>query len=412
MAQLQADLEEAKTAAEAAEGLRRQVEELEAQAEQDRDLMDTLSEQIKNLERESSDSNDLVSQLRKENKTLTAKLEDIESKYDSEVNSLAVKLETERTKADGLQSELNDMRKQAVKEREEKNSLEAHMAQLTSRVSELEKELASPPTSAQIPGTSTSHAAQAEEQPPSPAKGFNDRSAYRKYMFRTYYCVADKEDETIIKQPGQVDGQQFQIQNVKGCKVIVADHTGPVQVDDCEGCEIVIGPSNDSVFIRSCTDCVIAVAARQVRTRDCSNVVLFMYSGTDPIIETSTELQVAPWNVSYPGLREQFAAAGLVPEKNHWKHIFDFNKDDSSIPFPHWSELAEEDRQVWDLQEVEGDGVRENPVPADALAASDTAVGGEGGEDKSGWMSFDIKTTSQADVESKLAEQQGSDEGE
>jgi hypothetical protein len=36
--------------------------------------------------------------------------------------------------------------------------------------------------------------------------GFNDRAAYRRYMFETYYCFRNKSGEKLLKLPGQVDG--------------------------------------------------------------------------------------------------------------------------------------------------------------------------------------------------------------
>lgn len=45
---------------------------------------------------------------------------------------------------------------------------------------------------------------------------------------------------------------------------------------------------------------------------------------TQPSIESSTGMRFSPWNVSYPRLTEQFAAAGLDPLKNTWNRIYDF----------------------------------------------------------------------------------------
>lgn len=109
-----------------------------------------------------------------------------------------------------------------------------------------------------------------------------------------------------------------------------------IQVDELKRCKILIGPSCESVFIRDCEDCVITVACKQLRTRDCHRCTFFLYSKTDPVIETSSWLKFAPFNASYPGLTQQFRSANLPPDDDHWLKIFDFNKDDDKVPEPHW----------------------------------------------------------------------------
>ena len=44
-----------------------------------------------------------------------------------------------------------------------------------------------------------------------------------------------------------------------------------------------------------------------------------------------------PFNGAYPGLAQHFRKANLDPLHNHWKRVFDFSKDDMSLPNPHWS---------------------------------------------------------------------------
>ena len=46
-----------------------------------------------------------------------------------------------------------------------------------------------------------------------------------------------------------------------------------------------IAASAESVFVRDCSDCVFTLAAKQLRTRDCKNCKVFLYTQTEPIIE-------------------------------------------------------------------------------------------------------------------------------
>jgi hypothetical protein len=47
-----------------------------------------------------------------------------------------------------------------------------------------------------------------------------------------------------------------------------------------------------------------------------------------------------PFNAAYPKLDLHFKAANLPPEVNHWKKLFDFSKDDASMPQPHWQVIG------------------------------------------------------------------------
>ena len=62
-----------------------------------------------------------------------------------------------------------------------------------------------------------------------------------------------------------------------------------------------------------------------------------MYSPNDPIIESSTDLTFAPWNMKYDKLEEHSTAAKITGEfkddegtlmtkVNKWNQIFDFTK--------------------------------------------------------------------------------------
>lgn len=45
----------------------------------------------------------------------------------------------------------------------------------------------------------------------------------------------------------------------------------------------------------------------------------------DPVIEASSGLTFAPFNIGYPGLREQAIAANLDLSINRWELVFDFS---------------------------------------------------------------------------------------
>lgn len=155
--------------------------------------------------------------------------------------------------------------------------------------------------------------------------------------------------------------------------------------------------------------------SKQLRTRDCTNCTVNLYSKTDPIIEKSSGMVIAPFNLSYPGLDTHFKAAALDPACNHWRRIFDFSKDDTSLPEPHWkiadSASPEIVIQGSEFTPLAGGAVTGEPVnPAapflDAQAPEPPAAQGDG------MLTFDIRSTSQAAAQAALEAVEAVEEAE
>jgi hypothetical protein len=53
--------------------------------------------------------------------------------------------------------------------------------------------------------------------------------------------------QVCIKEPGQIDGQMFIIEDCEDCDIYVCDFTAQVQIDFCKNCRIFVGPSESSV---------------------------------------------------------------------------------------------------------------------------------------------------------------------
>ena len=153
---------------------------------------------------------------------------------------------------------------------------------------------------------------------------FEDRNEYRRHEFATQYTFKDKTGETLVRKPGEISGQPFNLENLTDCTVILADHSDQLQLDFLVNCRIFIGPSSESVFIRNCTNCQITIACKQFRTRECTDCVFSLFSQSDPIIEMSTGMAFSGFCGAYPELGAHFEAAGLIPDNNHWSAVFDF----------------------------------------------------------------------------------------
>ena len=84
------------------------------------------------------------------------------------------------------------------------------------------------------------------------------------------------------------------------------------------------GPCSGSVFLMDSTNCRVAVAAKQLRLRDCRDCSLHIFAPTSEsaVVETSKDLTFGCWQVAYPELGAQFAAAGWgASMTNHWAKV-------------------------------------------------------------------------------------------
>uniref|UniRef100_A0A0N4ZF63 C-CAP/cofactor C-like domain-containing protein n=1 Tax=Parastrongyloides trichosuri TaxID=131310 RepID=A0A0N4ZF63_PARTI len=147
------------------------------------------------------------------------------------------------------------------------------------------------------------------------------------------YIVRNLQNEFVHKKGGDIDGQQFVIENCHNCTIVENDFSGSVTIDDSQDCVIIIGPCKGSVFIRDCQRCQIFLACQQFRTRDCNDLSIFILCPTQPIIEQSTRIRFSPLSINYDGLENQLNLSGLSPFKNKWNKVHDFTPAERGTNF-------------------------------------------------------------------------------
>lgn len=52
-------------------------------------------------------------------------------------------------------------------------------------------------------------------------------------------CIArgtGRENESVVKKAGDIDGQPFDLEDLSHCEVVLADHSEQVQVDNLTDC--------------------------------------------------------------------------------------------------------------------------------------------------------------------------------
>lgn len=135
------------------------------------------------------------------------------------------------------------------------------------------------------------------------------------------FMVTNETNKVIRKQS---KGQQFLCEECFQCDITVNDKIAALTVDLCKKSNFLFGPVESSAFIRNCTDCVFVVACLQFRTRECKNCTFFLYSSTEPIIETSSNILIGCYNHTYEKLQADFEDCNLSVWNNKWSEVYDF----------------------------------------------------------------------------------------
>ena len=90
--------------------------------------------------------------------------------------------------------------------------------------------------------------------------------------------------KTFLKPPGSCLtrwpglGVAVEVECCADCHIYVLDPTERVQISECKNCRIVVGPCVGSLMLFDCTDCTVAIAASQVRLRDCFDCELRVFA--------------------------------------------------------------------------------------------------------------------------------------
>ena len=161
---------------------------------------------------------------------------------------------------------------------------------------------------------------------------------------REKYSIHDKENETIYRHYGDLNGADFKIFKNKNCEIYILDWSKGMFVDDCENCTIICGPIDGSIFIRKSKNCKVSLIARQVRFRESENIDIYTYCPSDPVVESCFNIFFAPFNAFFPHLTELFKKGGFNPEdKNHIDTPYDFTPSEVlGGGLPHYSHLSED----------------------------------------------------------------------
>jgi protein XRP2 len=138
-------------------------------------------------------------------------------------------------------------------------------------------------------------------------------------------------DAELRRSPGDIGGNEFAVDELTNCKVIVTDVCDSMIIDRCVNCDLILSAVRGSIFARDCQNSRFEMVCGQFRCRDCTNCDFFMHTKTGPVVESSRDLRIGCSTLYYPELAAQMQEAGLDPAINCWSDVHDFTPGEGNF---------------------------------------------------------------------------------
>lgn len=158
------------------------------------------------------------------------------------------------------------------------------------------------------------------------------------------YTISNRENATITLTADETNEKDISIVGLKNCVVHVIGHPGSLHLKDIGNCIIVCGPISRSVFGETCCQSVFAFACQQLRLHNSFQCDIYLHVTSRGIIEDTSQIRVAPYNVVYTNIEADFVAAGISHDKNYWQDLADFNWLSTEQTSPNWAPMLLKDR--------------------------------------------------------------------
>ncbi|CAK8683857.1 tubulin-specific chaperone C-like [Clavelina lepadiformis] len=177
---------------------------------------------------------------------------------------------------------------------------------------------------------------------PSVMEKYSNKAA----QFKQDCEVSGQNNESITLKSDDINLKDVSLSHLTGCKIFLFGAPGTVHISDVKGCTIVIGPVSGSVFVDRCHDTTIAAGCQQLRVHHTHDTDFYLHVTSRAIIEDTTNVRFAPYNVEYVDREKHFQLSGLDKSKNNWTEIDDFNWLAMDTASPNWKLIDESERKT------------------------------------------------------------------
>ncbi|KAK5644160.1 hypothetical protein RI129_008005, partial [Pyrocoelia pectoralis] len=159
--------------------------------------------------------------------------------------------------------------------------------------------------------------------------------ATTRYSYEKNLCgFGNRKDETLTMQNSDVYKKDIVIHDVENCFIKLYGTPSTLHLNQLRNCLVISGPVSTSIFAENCSNVKLVIACQQLR----------LHSSSTAIMEDCDNVLIAPYNLKYDGLNEDFVKAGLDRSTNNWTSIDDFNWLNIQKESPNWRILQEHER--------------------------------------------------------------------
>eukprot|EP01083_Nonionella_stella_P085790 238013_1 len=155
--------------------------------------------------------------------------------------------------------------------------------------------------------------------------------------------ISNKSLEVLYFGPNDLSSTDVSITNAQNSTISLCAPLSALKIHDVKNCKLYIGPVSGSCHIERCSNSTFILASRQIRIHEATNCDFYLRVSSDPIIEHSSGVRVAPYIFRYEGLDGHLKDSGLLETPDRWSEVKDFNWLRSQQS-PNWSIIPETER--------------------------------------------------------------------
>jgi hypothetical protein len=196
---------------------------------------------------------------------------------------------------------------------------------------------------------------------------FTQADKFRDYMVANFYSFRKRSNEKLVKYPGDLAGQPFEISQLESCTVLILDVTSQVNITGIRNSRVFITPCAGAVFISNAVNCLFSIASSQLRVSYSEDCVINAHVQNPPSIEMSRDITFGNFNGLHSLIKQQYRAALLDERIDRTLEVVDFSITavEDLGPLPHWKKI---DCANWSVE------LNEDEAQANLSAAARLAV--------------------------------------
>ncbi|KAI4463818.1 tubulin folding cofactor c [Holotrichia oblita] len=155
---------------------------------------------------------------------------------------------------------------------------------------------------------------------------------------------SERTDTNLMLSNSEIFKKDILLSKLNNCKIKLFGSPSTLHMNFLKDCYVFCGPVSTSIFAESCENCTFVIACQQLRLHSSKNINIYLHVTSRAIMEDSSNIFIAPYNLEYDNIEEDFKKSGLAGCSNNWTSIDDFNWLKLDQKSPNWNIIDETKR--------------------------------------------------------------------